>query len=63
MNVWQNISFPLRVQRLARKEVRSRTLEVAKLLQLEHLLKRRVGGLSSGDKQRVALGRAYSEAS
>ena len=58
MNVWQNISFPLRVQRLARKEVRSRTLEVAKLLQLEHLLKRRVGGLSSGDKQRVALGRA-----
>ena len=58
MNVWQNISFPLRVQRLPRQKVRERTLEVAKLLQVEHLLKKRVGGLSSGDKQRVALGRA-----
>lgn len=58
MNVWQNISFPLRVQRLARREVQERTLEVAKLLQLEPILKRGVGALSSGDKQRVALGRA-----
>ena len=58
MNVSQNISFPLRVQGLRRKEVRKRTQEVAELLQVEHLLKMRVGGLSSGDKQRVALGRA-----
>ena len=58
MNVRQNISFPLRIQRLPRREVRARTEEVARLLRIDHLLKRPVGGLSSGDRQRVALGRA-----
>ncbi len=58
MNVRRNISFPLRVQRLPRREVRKRTEEVAKLLRIDHLLDRPVGGLSSGDRQRVALGRA-----
>ena len=58
MNVRRNISFPLRVQRVPRREVQERTEEVARLLRIEHLLKRPVGGLSSGDRQRVALGRA-----
>ena len=58
MNVRRNISFPLRVQHLPRREVRERTEEVAKLLRIDHLLDRPVGGLSSGDRQRVALGRA-----
>ncbi len=58
MNVRQNISFPLRVQRLPRREVRQRTEEVARLLRIDQLLERPVGGLSSGDRQRVALGRA-----
>ncbi len=58
MNVRKNISFPLRIQRLPRREIRERTEEVAKLLRIDHLLNRPVGGLSSGDRQRVALGRA-----
>ena len=58
MNVRQNISFPLRVQGLPRKEVRRRTEEVARMLRIDHLLKQSVNGLSSGDRQRVALGRA-----
>ncbi|MEO1016102.1 MAG: ABC transporter ATP-binding protein [Pseudomonadota bacterium] len=58
MNVRQNISFPLRVQGVPRAEVRKRTEEVARLLQIEPLLGSPVGGLSSGDRQRVALGRA-----
>ncbi len=58
MNVRKNISFPLRIQRLPRREIRARTEEVAKLLRIDHLLNRPVGGLSSGDRQRVALGRA-----
>ena len=58
MNVRQNISFPLRVQRLPRREVRARTEEVAKMLRIDHLLGQSVNGLSSGDRQRVALGRA-----
>jgi len=58
MNVRRNISFPLRVQGVSRSEVRRRTEEVARLLRIDHLLDRPVGGLSSGDRQRVALGRA-----
>ncbi len=58
MNVRRNIDFPLRIQRLPRKEIRQRTQEVAEMLRIDHLLNQPVGGLSSGDRQRVALGRA-----
>ncbi|MFP3921059.1 MAG: ABC transporter ATP-binding protein [Dichotomicrobium sp.] len=58
MNVRRNISFPLRVKGVPRREIRERTEEVAKLLRIEHLLDRGVGHLAAGDRQRVALGRA-----
>ncbi len=58
MSVRRNISFPLRIQGLPRKEVRERTEEVARLLRIENLLDKGVGGLAAGDRQRVALGRA-----
>ncbi len=58
MNVRENISFSLRVQGVPRREVRARTEEVARMLEIEHLLSHRVGGLAAGDRQRVALGRA-----
>jgi multiple sugar transport system ATP-binding protein len=58
MDVFCNIAYPLRSQGMARTEVRSRVEEAARLLRIEHLLERRVGGLAGGDRQRVALGRA-----
>jgi multiple sugar transport system ATP-binding protein len=58
MNVWQNIAFPLRCQGVRRAESKRRVEEVAQLLRIEHLLERSVSGLSGGDSQRVALGRA-----
>jgi multiple sugar transport system ATP-binding protein len=58
MNVRQNIGFPLRCQNYGRGEIEKAVLEAARLLQIDHLLDRRVGGLSGGDRQRVALGRA-----
>jgi multiple sugar transport system ATP-binding protein len=58
MNVRQNIGFPLRCQNYPRAEIRRSVEEAAKLLRIDHLLQRRVGGLSGGDRQRVALGRA-----
>src|SRR6266853_132312 len=58
MNVRQNIAFPLRCQNYPRAEVRQSVEETARLLRIDHLLERRVGGLSGGDRQRVALGRA-----
>jgi len=58
MNVEKNIGYPLKTQRVARSEIKKRVREVAKLLHLEHILKSKVSGLSGGDRQRVALGRA-----
>ncbi|MFO1057099.1 MAG: ABC transporter ATP-binding protein [Dongiaceae bacterium] len=58
MNVRQNIGFPLRCQGMKRSEIRQRVAETAKLLRIDGLLDRRVSGLSGGDRQRVALGRA-----
>ena len=58
LSVFNNIAYPLRSQRVPRDEVRRRVEETARLLRIAHLLKRGVGGLSGGDRQRVALGRA-----
>ena len=58
MNVEKNIGYPLKTQRVARSEIKRRVQEVAKMLHLEHILKSKVSGLSGGDRQRVALGRA-----
>ena len=58
MSVRDNIAFPLKAQGVPRAERARRVAEAARILQIEHLLSRSVGGLSSGDRQRVALGRA-----
>ncbi len=58
MNVRQNIAFPLVAQGLPRAEVQRRVQDAAATLRIGHLLAAPVSGLSSGDRQRVALGRA-----
>ena len=58
MNVGKNMSYPLLSQGMSRKAARQRVEEVARILGIEHMLNRPVGGLSGGDRQRVALGRA-----
>lgn len=58
MNVRKNISYPLVSQGMSRSEVNSRVAEVARILKIEHIIDKPVGGLSGGDRQRVALGRA-----
>ncbi|SDW14831.1 ABC transporter ATP-binding protein [Roseicitreum antarcticum] len=58
MNVRRNISYPLISQGMPRAEVRRRVQEIARILGIEDILDRPVGGLSGGDRQRVALGRA-----
>jgi len=58
MNVRTNIAYPLRSQGMLRHDVRTRVEEAARILRIQHLLDRSVSGLSSGDRQRVALGRA-----
>ncbi len=58
MNVRRNISYPLVSQGMPRAQVRAKVAEVAAILGIEDILDRPVGGLSGGDRQRVALGRA-----
>lgn len=58
MNVRKNISYPLVSQGMPRAQVKAKVAEVAKILGIEDILNRPVGGLSGGDRQRVALGRA-----
>ncbi|CAN7247020.1 ABC transporter ATP-binding protein [Rhizobium sp. LjRoot98] len=58
MNVRKNISYPLLSQGMSRAEAKTRVEEVARILKIESILDRPVGGLSGGDRQRVALGRA-----
>jgi multiple sugar transport system ATP-binding protein len=58
MNVRQNIAFPLVSQGLPKAEIERRVNEAAATLRITGLLRSSVSGLSSGDRQRVALGRA-----
>ncbi len=58
LNVRKNIAYPLVSQGVPRAQVAAKVAEVARILRIESLLDRSVGGLSGGDRQRVALGRA-----
>ncbi|WP_375688253.1 ABC transporter ATP-binding protein [Pseudooceanicola sp. LIPI14-2-Ac024] len=58
MNVRRNIGYPLRSQGLSRAATNAKVEEIARLLDITAILDKPVGGLSGGDRQRVALGRA-----
>ena len=58
LSVRQNIAFPLQAQGEKKETIDRRVRDVVTLLQIEHLLNKRPGGLSGGDQQRVALARA-----
>jgi ABC-type sugar transport system ATPase subunit len=58
MNVFRNIAYGLKVRGTPKEEAARRVLEVAKVLEIEHLLERKPRQLSGGQRQRVALGRA-----
>lgn len=58
MNVGKNISYPLLSQGMPKAQVKKKVGEIAEILGITDILKKPVGGLSGGDRQRVALGRA-----
>jgi multiple sugar transport system ATP-binding protein len=58
MNVYGNMAFGLKLMKVPNSEVDRRVRHVAKTLELDHLLERRISQLSGGQQQRVALGRA-----
>ncbi|OYT68054.1 MAG: sugar ABC transporter ATP-binding protein [Candidatus Wolframiiraptor sp. EX4484-121] len=58
MTVYGNLAFPLKMRKLPKDEIDKKVKEVAKLLNIDHLLDRKPRQLSGGEMQRVALGRA-----
>ncbi len=56
--VYKNIAFALERNKMPKKDIDARVHEVAKILDIEHLLDRKPKALSGGQRQRVALGRA-----
>jgi sn-glycerol 3-phosphate transport system ATP-binding protein len=62
MSVAANIGYGLKVSGVKRAERSLRVAEIARMLELEHLLERKPGQLSGGQRQRVAMGRAMIRA-
>jgi ABC-type sulfate/molybdate transport systems ATPase subunit len=60
MTVRQHLAFALTVRRWKRQEIDRRVGELAELLGIKNLLRRKPAGLSGGERQRVALGRALA---
>lgn len=55
---FDNIAHPLKLRKLPRPEIERQVRQVAELLHITHLLERRPGTFSGGERRRVALGRA-----
>ena len=60
MTVREHLAFALVIRRWQRSQIESRVREMAELLGIAHLLERKPRGLSGGESQRVALGRALA---
>ena len=58
LSVAQNIAFPLRMRRVARREQAVKVGAALELMQLPDIGERRINELSGGQRQRVALARA-----
>ncbi|MCK4471843.1 MAG: ABC transporter ATP-binding protein [Anaerolineae bacterium] len=60
MNVFQNISYPLKLQKIPKGEMQERTQRVADMMSIGHLMDRKPAQLSGGQQQRVAIARALA---
>ncbi len=58
MNVYENISYGLRIRNTDKEEIDRQVNQAAETLQLEGMLERSPSELSGGQRQRVAIGRA-----
>src|SRR5262249_658700 len=58
MTVYENMSFGLRLKKVAKDEIARRVQNAARILDISELLQRKPKQLSGGQRQRVAMGRA-----
>ena len=60
MSVFENMSFGLKMEKIAKNEINQKINHAANTLQIKDLLERKPKQLSGGQKQRVAIGRAIT---
>ncbi len=58
MSIFENIAFPLVVQKADRATIRRKVADIAELVQISDLLERKPANISGGQQQRTALARA-----
>ena len=58
MTAYENLAFGLKIKKIKKKEIHSRVMEAAQILEIEDLLNRKPKAMSGGQRQRVAIGRA-----
>ena len=58
MNVFDNVAFGLRCQKLPKDEIEYRVQEALKMVKLQDFTKRKPSQLSGGQQQRIAIARA-----
>ena len=56
----QNIIFPLRERRASKEEIEDRLEFVSNVLHVAHILHKNPAQMSGGERQRIALGRAFA---
>ena len=57
LTAFENIAFPLKATKAGKALMEERVGDIARILKIEHILNKRPSQLSSGDMQRVAVGR------
>ncbi|MCI5072007.1 sn-glycerol-3-phosphate ABC transporter ATP-binding protein UgpC [bacterium] len=60
MTVRENLAFGMKMRKRSKAYINQKIDEVAKSLEIEHLLSRKPAKLSGGQRQRVAMGRAMA---
>ena len=60
MPVREQLAFALTIRKAPPREIDRTVAELAQLLEIRHLLDRTITGLSGGEMQRIALGRALA---
>ena len=58
MTVYENMAFPLKLQKMGKDEIDAKVREAAQILGITEFLERKPKALSGGQRQRVAIGRA-----
>ncbi len=57
-SLYDNMAFGLRLRKTPEEEIKTRVMDAARLLRIDHMLDRKPAALSGGQRQRVAIGRA-----